>query len=428
MAAAHYLTLTSAPQSPATARLVDDLTDKIQRTAGRRKSNELTAAVGALVADLLRHPEDFHYRSLSSNAFTGASIGYRPCKSAIEGMKTLGFLDIFPGFIRRYSVSQKAMATRMRLRPAFLEYAASFKISPSQWRDHFASCTGPLRNENPVQLRAKTEKDWNRRVRGKLLPICPSDAIAVMLGERVNEINRLRRSFTLSAEDVEQGRIYADDEVHTLFFRGFNRGNDDGNEYGWDRGGRLYPLGGAYQLFSKILRSTITFNGEPSVEIDLRASHFTIYHGLNGITLNLTDDPYSVEGFPRPVVKAWVTMTLGHHRFHTRWHKDAVKNTLKKAQIDLRAYSIKAVQAAVLEKHPLLKEWEACPLDWGGLQYEESNVIVDTVHALTVGQGIPTLPVHDSIIVPISKVEIAKKVLTEMFEKHIGSTPALKIG
>ncbi|WP_336953282.1 hypothetical protein [Sphingobium aromaticivastans] len=389
-------------------------------------SSKLRQTVGGLLADLMRHPADYHYRSLHPSGFKGAAVGYRPFTTAIQGMKALGYLEVVMGFWQSEKPNQPGMATRYRLTPAFLKYAADFRVCAVDWSGHFRPPPTGSYNPNPVLVRSAAVKDWNKRLKGALLPISPDDAVAAALGQQVNEINHCRPSFILWAEDKrpnEPYRAYSDYEVHSLFYRGFS--NVNGGPNGWNKGGRLYALGGYYQQFPETVRATITINGEATKEIDLTASHLTILYACHGIPIDSVH-AYEIEGFPRAVIKAWVTMTLGHKGFHTRWHKDVVAKVKDKKGIDLKAYSIKAVQAAVLEKHPLLRDWESSEIRWGDLQYLESKVIVDTVHALTVGQGIPALPVHDSLIVPVSKVEIARKVLIEMFEKHIGMTPALK--
>jgi hypothetical protein len=41
--------------------------------------------------------------------------------------------------------------------------------------------------------------------------------------------------------------------------------------------------------------------------------------------------------------------------------------------------------------------------------------------------GVPSLAMHDGILVPRSKVELAKKVLTEQFRKVVGVEPMLTV-
>jgi hypothetical protein len=127
-------------------------------------------------------------------------------------------------------------------------------------------------------------------------------------------------------------------------------------------------------------------------------------------------------------------MTLGHDRFQQRWSKTNKERYLEahlKTGIgsgDLQAdYPIAEVRKEVLKLLPVLSDWPDCPVRWGDLQYLESCAIVDTVYTLATVHDVPALPVHDSIIVPASKERIARAVLEECFEAHIGVKPALSV-
>ena len=47
------------------------------------------------------------------------------------------------------------------------------------------------------------------------------------------------------------------------------------------------------------------------------------------------------------------------------------------------------------------------------------------MHTLATVHGIPALPVHDSIIVPVSKADIAAAILSKEFEREVGAKPKL---
>jgi hypothetical protein len=84
-------------------------------------------------------------------------------------------------------------------------------------------------------------------------------------------------------------------------------------------------MGDSYQQMPAEDRSKIKLNGEPVVELDIRASHLTILHAkLRRPFDPAGDDPYRHPKIPRYVLKAWVTMTLGYDRFQTRWSSGAV--------------------------------------------------------------------------------------------------------
>ena len=51
---------------------------------------------------------------------------------------------------------------------------------------------------------------------------------------------------------------------------------------------------------------------------------------------------------------------------------------------------------------------------WGTLQLIDSSIIEEAVRRATE-LGIPVLPVHDELVVPISKKSVAHKLLLESF-------------
>lgn len=215
---------------------------------------------------------------------------------------------------------------------------------------------------------------------------------------------------------------------HWVFQRIFSQGETPA--YGWDKGGRLYSLGASYQNVEREKRSLIRINGEETIEIDLQASHLTILHALRGVKFDPNIDPYIIPGFPRFVVKRWVTMTLGHDRFQRCWSAGAKEDYAdeKLGTGDLQKdYPILKTRNAVLKHLAVLRDWETSPVRWGDLQFLESKVIVDAVHDLATRLSIAALPMHDSLIVPKGKAEIAQKVLAECFERHVGVKPKLTI-
>ena len=59
--------------------------------------------------------------------------------------------------------------------------------------------------------------------------------------------------------------------------------------------------------------------------------------------------------------------------------------------------------------------------------FRESEIIVSTMLRLAREHDIPSMPVHDSLIVPLSEVETSKRLLDEEFVRLTGVTPTLKV-
>src|SRR5207302_1184497 len=93
--------------------------------------------------------------------------------------------------------------------------------------------------------------------------------------------------------------------------------------------------------------------------------------------------------------------------------------------LDLSSFPPKALRSAVLAAYPALRRLRDLGVDWGDLLYIESEAVMDTLDALTA-LGIPALPVHDSISVPFSAIEIATQTFFDRYLKRVGLAPRLK--
>jgi hypothetical protein len=134
-----------------------------------------------------------------------------------------------------------------------------------------------------------------------------------------------------------------------------------------------------------------------------------------------------------------VNASFGNSGVITRWTKDLkddledriVKKNLAPSTFDPKAYPIKVVRQKVLQKHPLLERWggkiRGRVRDYGDLMFTESEVIIGTMLILMREHGVPSMPVHDSLIVPNSKRKLAEEVLCERFRVETGMKPRLDV-
>lgn len=95
-----------------------------------------------------------------------------------------------------------------------------------------------------------------------------------------------------------------------------------------------------------------------------------------------------------------------------------------------KRYNLGQVRRRILERHPLLERWRS-PIggharDWGDLMYAESEVVIGSMKEL-MAHGVPSLPVHDSLLVPASHQDLAVETLTRQFQTHIGVSPSLDV-
>lgn len=410
-------------------KMIAALSDLARLKAGKanRPSKQFVSAIEAFVADLLYIAGDddlsYGYHGMSPANFKSLRVGYKPFVMVTDGLEALGMIDKRRGLKPVTGQKERARQTQFRATDLLLAYAADYDVDPENVTGHFEFASRPASVDAPITL--KTKRTFGRDP--KLMYIDPNDADAQRLGKEVNELNAF-----FQKQSIEPNCHYA-------FVRKFSNGDQEGDKY--KEGGRLYSIGlGNYQqLPSKrgdgvpVIRADIRLNGETTVELDIKASHPTILHAKAGLPLPNHPDPYIVAGFDRPVIKTFMTMTLGYDKFHKDWSDGAARTYNKKSKkhkgdigLDLRAHSFESVKKAVLNAMPLLNDWPSSPVRWGSLQYIESEVIIGVVRELALVHGVPALPVHDSIIVPRSRAALATRILSEHFERNIGVIPTIE--
>ena len=108
------------------------------------------------------------------------------------------------------------------------------------------------------------------------------------------------------------------------------------NNLSWRTGGRLYSGGqDSYQRLPEAQRLKMTINGEPVVEIDIKASHLTIYHAMAREPLKGASDPYARAGIRSVDRQAVDPVSFGNSKPATRWPGKMVKDFRKDTGKDL---------------------------------------------------------------------------------------------
>jgi hypothetical protein len=206
--------------------------------------------------------------------------------------------------------------------------------------------------------------------------------------------------------------------------------NGDDPDFNWNKGGRFYSqhMNTSYQAMSGAQRRMMTINGEPVAEIDIRASYLTIFLSMHGIQLDDTKDPYELEGFGaehRVAIKSWFTGTFGNSKPIRRWPPEMTKDEPR-----LSEYRVASVTHAVMAKYPAMATWgqslNGHVLSWADLMYLESAVMSGAMRKLMLVDNTPTLCVHDSLIVPVSKAETAREAIAMSFYAKHRVQPILK--
>lgn len=131
-------------------------------------------------------------------------------------------------------------------------------------------------------------------------------------------------------------------------------------------------------------------------------------------------DPYEIDGVPREVVKGWLVATFGAEKPIRRWPREqAIEYATRTGRRLGQDYSVEAVGQMLLARYPVLRLVQEGELGWPDLMFTESEVVIRTIMTLLLDE-VPSLPVHDSLIVPASKKGLAIDALQKSFTLLLG--------
>ncbi len=427
IADARFMGLMCAPASPEAKALVNNIINIIEQAEQRkrvRKAKDKAAfrlAVGLITGDLLIAMEvkeyGWSYGGLSPAAFDDRPVGYKTFKPIVETMEAVGLFSISKG--RNAQAPQfdegaapsyhPSLATRFRLTQVMISVADEAGVHHGSARKHFPQ---QLPN-NVIEVRGKSTTVRGMKAKGKKLKLAHTEKSRAMEAD-VKSLNRFLAGFELEGGSFSGYR------------RLFSNGDIAGFDFQW--GGRLYGVGDdSYQTIKKTERQKMTIGGEDVVEIDINASYLTILHGMAGYPLPNRDDLYAIGGYNRVIVKAWITATIGHYDFHTRWPKNAIQE-IQDAGIDKPAeLTMRLLQPVILDHFPMLADWPSQKVTWADLMFIESEIIIGTMLERMHSYGIPCFSVHDSIIVRKSDQSIAMKTLKDQIFRQTSIEPRLKV-
>lgn len=422
---ARFMVLDGVAVSDAARQVVYALSRGLVHQRRKEPTSAYRTAVAAILCDFLRaaETERWSYRPFRPASFTGERIGYRTFTTVIDDMRGL-MVELAKGhqqwnpdaFGEGTKLPSWSMATRLRPSDWLLRYMADAGLTPDTWRDHFEliAAAKPL-VKDPIVLRRRNVRHKGEKYRGYSMRVDLADPKARAVYDRMDRLNR----------------FYMTRVIEPGGFRGLRRifNNGESPEFEWNKGGRLYAVGGGYQTMKKEERHKLTIDREAVAEIDVKASFISILSALRSMPLDPRDDPYDVESLPRSVVKAVVTMTLGHDRFHARWPTEVKRSLEEKLGIsDLgKAYPLKKVLPLITAKLPAMVDWGNVGVSCFDLQFIESEAMFLAVERLAYDHDVASLPVHDSLIVPASQLQLAERVLAESFEEVSGHKPQLTV-
>ncbi len=410
--------LTARPKGAASLLAIESLSASIIELKGKRKSPsaQYIQAVGAMIADLLRaasyKPTRPCFRELATKAFTGMGVGYQPFTRALVDMERHGYVAVTKGTCAWKD--QPGTVTRIYSTPKLLGFLLGFGITPQSRFAHF-TYKRAHEDTSPIQLRASSIRKKKKVTRGRRMRVDYSHPTVKDYAAQIRKINRFLADQSFTRPDN------ADFEDIALY-RGFNCGDHPNYEY--NKGGRIY---GKHQNIERDKRNDILINGHDTIDIDVSACFLTIGHNLLGRAFSNNRDPYEGPELPRPIIKAWINMTLSYGNYHSRWPKDTLDDLAEHGFDNVRKrYPISKIRKEILKHFPIIEEWCNSPFDWADLFFIESQIMTDLLECLAFEHGIAALPIHDAVIIPKQYGSVAKAVFSDMFYKHTKIRPIIK--
>jgi hypothetical protein len=356
---------------------------------------------------------------MQAQGFTGKRVSYRTFSSIVDALKDLDLMEHKPpvnfwagGFDNGKQSVHRRFAARLRANGKLLKLCREYGITDTNVEDHFIDGLP----EDPLVLKATSRRANGRKERGRPIKFARTTNTETL------KHHVLRLNSFLDEHVIRGG-------THRGFIRVFNNG--DHPDFEWNKGGRLYSPGeDSYQQLPRETRLRMTINGRPVCEIDVRASYLTILHALHDVPFEVSHqhDPYDIPGVSRFAVKSYVAVFFGNKKLPKRWPEEirdeyAEENDGRDLSKD---FPIKKVGAKVIEKIPLLSRWNDLQETWADLMWLESEAVIATLLEL-MENNVPCLPVHDSLLVPVSEREMASKVLSHHYRKICGVIPVLKL-
>jgi hypothetical protein len=426
-----YADLHSRAHTPAAHQLIariheelEELERQAQKRVRKRRAKsgaKFSDAIERFVGDLLRAKAGttapvriFH--AIGKTSFDREPVGYDVFMKVLEGLKARELVahqkgrtrfrktEFGPGEV--VSVPRAGHASRFWPTGKLLQLAEHYGINAGNVGEHFA----PEPPRNPLVLRDYARGRGRNKERGPIMRYAHTPQTEQLEAD-IRELNEFLARFELMGGE------------HSGYIRVFNNAS-------WDKGGRLWSVGkNNYQQMSEAERVKMTVSGKPVAEIDITASQLTIYHAMVEEPLEGSSDPYVLAGIDRWIAKKWIVITFGQGTPAMEWPDETVEEYKEDHPgHDLRKVAKAAgVARRMLETFPALKKLGHNSELWADLQFREAEAVIRTMLILMRRHGTPSLSMHDGIIVPRSKVDLAKGILMREFHRVVGVEPTLTV-
>lgn len=207
----------------------------------------------------------------------------------------------------------------------------------------------------------------------------------------------------------------------THLFRQFNNGT-------FDEGGRLY--GGWWISVPKDLRTRITINGQPTVELDFSGCAVRMLYHLRG--LECPDDPYRLEKIA--AFEARKDVPADHYREAVKALTQARINGTNRDKDMMCSLPDGLSFAPHFKRDEVTRmieaKHEAIADDFGSgagirLQRLDSDLALSIISGL-MEDGIVALPIHDSFIVQATHKDRLFQAMNDRYKEMFRFNPVIK--
>ena len=182
--------------------------------------------------------------------------------------------------------------------------------------------------------------------------------------------------------------------------------------------GRLYSNFQTLPMQGNPIRANTTINNLASCEVDFSANHLRMSAALMGI--QLSEDPYAeVQHLSkindRDHVKRVISALISTSENNTNKAKYGLKMPEDKRQSSIPLESFDAIHTATTSCFPWLASVRGIGIQ---LQSLEGQILLDAMIKL-LKDDVTSLPIHDSLRVPVDSAEKTSKVLQETWSDHL---------
>jgi len=191
----------------------------------------------------------------------------------------------------------------------------------------------------------------------------------------------------------------------------------------FERGGRFYAQGNSYQNMPREQRRLITIDGEQVGEVDFKTLHPSFLYGQEKCAA--PNDAYDIDGYARQLVKQALLVLINAKSkiaaIRSIASNDLIGNMATPNSPEAFEITRRLLDEIKRVHKPIAKYFHS---DMGAHLMHLDSLLAEAVMHKMLEQGQVVLPVHDSFLVPESKIGILQEAMA--FAAHDLGYPDLK--